>query len=343
MAQIEYEFPSEFNEKYSLVSRKIVRMLSEDSRTSISDMAKNIKMSRQSIVERLGRLNEELGLHYTLELNEDALGLSDPHLILVTFTKKPDYDYIKKIFEKSHIPQLVAIFKNGYDMLIYANATSRQEYVHWDKSMQILLSEYGVLWRASEVAHRQLGFFPLRNELIEKLKLAPKYKEMIKLLNSNSRASFQELSKKLGMHFNTVAYNFKKLEGMGYIKRFTIMMGQQEKVCFMSNFGKYIISRSFEEDAARERKALMSDDENSMVSRYILCCQLVGSYDFFSIGVFDNLKIALKHDIAYYKKAMANEKPRMEFGEIERVLVGSLPIRSLDAKKVFDTIKWTPD
>jgi hypothetical protein len=44
-------------------------------------------------------------------------------------------------------------------MAVYANALSSREYAHWDKSMQILLSDYGVEWKASEVVHRQLGYF----------------------------------------------------------------------------------------------------------------------------------------------------------------------------------------
>ncbi|MDE1825100.1 MAG: Lrp/AsnC family transcriptional regulator [Candidatus Micrarchaeota archaeon] len=342
MKQIDYEFRSDFNERYSLVSRRILRMLSEDSRSSISGISRSLGLSRQSVVERVQKMEKELGIGYTLELNEDALGFLDPHLILVRFSSRPDYKYIKEIFSGSYVPQLVASLRGGREMIIYANAVSRQEYVHWDKSMQILLADYGVSWQASEVAHRQLGFFPLRNELLERLNLPIKYKEMIKILNTNSRASFQELSRQLGMHFNTVAYNFKKLEGMNYIRRFTTVMKPPENVWFMSTFGKYVISRSFEEDAAMSRKAFQADDENSLVSRYILVSQLVGSFDFFSIGAFDNLDQAYRNGVRYYKKCMANEKPKVTYGAIEEVLVGNLPIRSLDTRKVYNTIKWTP-
>jgi DNA-binding Lrp family transcriptional regulator len=225
-------------------------------------------------------------------------------------------------------------------MLIYANTSSRREYVHWDKSTQIRLAGYNIAWYPSEVAHRQLGFFPLRNETIERMEIQPKYKEMLKLLNMNSRASFQELSKKLGMHFNTLAYNFRKLQGKDWIKRFTISMKPIPDTTIMSFFGKYVLSNSFEKDAAKERLALQSDDEQPLVSRYPFCCQLIGSQDFFALGVFDNQEIAYKNGLLYYKKSMAGQKVKVVYGTISEVLVGSMPLRSIDNKKNYNVIKW---
>ncbi len=341
--RIDYEFKSAFNEQYSLIARKILRMLSENSRATTSEMSKQLNISRQAIAKRLKKLESDLGISYTLELNEDKLGLSNPHIIFVKFGAKPDYEKIKELFLKSTVPQVVAKVSGKYDMFIYANATSRDDYVHWDKSTQILLSEYKTLWQPSELAHRQLGFFPLRNELIEGLDIPQKHKEMIKILNANSRASVQNISDSLGMHFNTAEYNFKKLLKMNYINRFTLTMKPRKDLTFMSIFGKYIISEDFESDAAIERKALMYDDEYSMVSRYLMSAQLVGSFDWFSIGVFDNWKTAYESDVLYYKESMKRQGVRAEYGTIEEVLLGKLPIRSWDTKKHYNVLRWTPN
>lgn len=338
----EYEFKSAFNERYSLLSRRILRMLSENSRITTSEMAEQLGISRQAVSKRIDKLENDLGINYTIEPNEDLLGLSNPHLIFVKFKTEPDYEKIRELFMSSCIPQFAAIVKGRYDMIIYANATSRDEYVHWDKSTQMLLSEYKVLWQPSEVAHRQLGFFPLRTELIEKLNLPPKEKEMIKLLNGNSRASFQKISKATGMHFNTTAYNFKKLLKHGYINRFTLTIQPVKGLTIMSIFGKYIISGNFENDAVIERRALMSDDEYSLIGRYILSAQLVGSFDWFSIGVFDDLQTAYRNGVAYYKMAMKRQNVRAEHGTIEEVLLGRLPLRSWDTNKHYNVLRWIP-
>ena len=33
------------------------------------------------------------------------------------------------------------------------------------------LEKYGVSWHSSQVVHRQLGFFPLRNALVDRLNI----------------------------------------------------------------------------------------------------------------------------------------------------------------------------
>lgn len=336
-------FKSEFNERYSLVSRKLLRALSEDSRRSISDLSKQLGLSRKTTKERLLKLEKELGVRYTVELNEDRLGVANPHLIMVRFSKKPDHEHLRRVFARSSIPQIVVAVKGTYDLFIYANAHSRDEYVHWDKSTQISLAEYGVSWYPAEVAHRQLGFYPLRNELIERIEMPQKYKSMLKILNTNGRASFQEISKQTGMHFNTVAYNYKKLLEMGYVKRFTLVMDKPADVTMMTLFDKYRISAEFEQDARATRAYFKADDENSLISRYIFVNELVGGNDFFCAGVFDSVDIARKRFMKPYKRAQAPDKPRTFYGAVDEVLLGSLPIRSLDTKKEYSTLVWSPE
>ncbi|MDE1851936.1 MAG: AsnC family transcriptional regulator [Candidatus Micrarchaeota archaeon] len=343
MEEIEYEFKSDFNDRYNLVTRKILRTLSENSRSSVSNISSATGISRKSVVERIRRLEKELGMGYSVEFNEDKLGLVNPHLIRISFSSNPDYDHIIELLKGSYIPQVAFSVKGDYDMVIYANAPSRQEYVHWDKGMQQLLSGYGIRWRTSEVAHRQLGFFPLRNELLTRTALPDKYKGIAALLNTNSRISFNEMSKELKMHFNTVAYNFKKLVASGYVKRFTALLGVPGFLSILTYFGSYTLSSGFESDAIRSRRSLMSDDEYSMISRYPLCCQLIGSSDFFAIGAFDDEKQAYRHGVMNYKKAMRGQKVRASYGIVERVLLGRLPLRSIDTKKEYNIVRWTTE
>ncbi|MDE1824030.1 MAG: Lrp/AsnC family transcriptional regulator [Candidatus Micrarchaeota archaeon] len=340
---IKYDFKSSFNDRYNLVTRRILRMLSENSRASVSSMSLALKISRKSVVERIRRLEKEIGISYALEFNEEKLGLFNPHLIRVSFSKVPDWSHVAELLKASYIPQFAASVKGDYDMMIYANAPSRQDYVHWDKGMQQLLSDYGVKWRSSEIAHRQLGFFPLRGELLDKTSIPDKYKGIAKVLNSNARISFNGISKVLEMHFNTVAYNFKKLQDTGYIKRFTILMDKPDSTSILVYFGSYTISGKFEANAVQSRKNLMSDDEYSMISRYPFCCQLIGSADFFAMGMFDDEKAARRYGIGNYKKTMVDQKPKVSYGTLEKVLLGRLPLRAIDTKKEYNIVRWTTD
>ena len=342
-AQINYEFHSEFNDHYTTPTKHIVRMLSENSRVSISEIAERMALSRRTIKERLTKTEKALDLRYTIEFNEDTLGLAMPHAIVVELEKKPDLGYVQTLLLKSHIPQLAFTIKGKNRMLIYAIGTTPKEYAYWDNAMTVLLSEYGINWHSSEVMHKQLGFVPLRSELIDKLHVEDKYKPMLKILNENSRASFRYIATKLGMHFNTVVYNFNKLLKRGYIKRFTLTMTPQPNMYTMAFWAKYAPKKDLEKSTAKLRRAFMSDDKYSITSRYSICAPLIGSYDHFGIGVFDNYGSAYEHLVQYHKQSLGRHMSKILYGEVDRILIGRLPMRSIDTKTDYSVINWTAD
>ena len=337
----EYEVESRFNKNYSIISRKMVRMLSENSRISISEMAKQLGVSRYTISEKLKRLEKELGLRYTLELNEAALGLSSPHLIAVKFRKNPNYDKIKSILLASCIPQVAFSASGDYDLVVYANALSGSEYAKWDKAMKILLSEFHAIWQPSEIIHKQLCFFPLRSEMISRTQVDPSTKQLLMLLNDNARMSFQQISKKLNMHFNTVKYNYDKLLKQGVIRRSTITLDMIKGISFVAWFSNYSPAEGYEESSAKARIPLFIDDEHPLINRYMLTASLIGSHDLFSIDVFDNKATAMKYDIKYHKSLFVKHGIKMAIGEITSLLIGRLPIRSIDPKKEYKVVQWT--
>jgi len=339
----QYEVESTFNKRYGLVTRKIVRLLSQNSRQSIAELSKSVGVSRPTVKERIKRLESEMGMRYTVELDEKALGFNSPHLIAIKFKKRPNYDKIKSILMKSYIPQAAFSISGDYDMIIYANALSGGAYAHWDKAMRILLGEYGAVWEPSEVIHRQLGFFPLRNEAIMKTELEESTKMMLANLNDNARLSFQQLSKRLGMHFNTVKYNYDKLISSKYIKRPTITLDIVKGISFMTFFSNYIPTQGYEESSAKARLAVFADDENAMVSRYLVSMPLIGSHDLFAMMAFDDKETAIKRNISYHRNLFIKHGIKIVHGEVKELILGRLPIRSLDQKHEFQKITWTSD
>jgi DNA-binding Lrp family transcriptional regulator len=338
-----FDFSSEFNEKWSALAKRMLRLLSEDSRMSITEMAKRLAVSRNTVKKKLKEAESALGIKYTLELDERALGLGNPHVILIRFTKKPDYKVIEGILKNSCVPQVAVVVEGTYDMFLYANAADPNEYVYWDKTTQVLLSEYKALWQPSDLAFRHLGFFPIRKELLEKVQVPRVYKDMLLLLNENSRMSFSEIARRLGMRPNTLAYNFNKLLKTKYIKRFTIVMQNPPKISMMSLFGKYIISKGFEDDSMRMRREItFIDDKLPVISRCLFSAQLIGSHDFFFVGVYDNYKIGYEHLIKYYKERYKRHRVQAMYGVIGRVILGDFPVRNLDVKKEFNMIRWIP-
>ncbi len=338
-------FDSEFNKKYSLITRKILRMLSEDSRTSISSLSKSLGVSRATIKNRVDAIEKALQIHYTLELDEKALHISNPRFVSVRFSSKPDYAEIARMLRESYIPQFAATAKGaqGDYLFIYANSPSADDYIHWDKTMQIKMSKYKVLWESSEIAHKQLGFFPARNELIDKLDINDRYKTILKILNDNSRITFHQISQKTGMHFNTVAYYFNNLLKLGYVKKFTLVCKPQNDVHIEAIFGKYMLADDFESDAARIRKVFKADEELSAFSRYPVIFQLIGTHDFFDIGVFDSQKAAYENFVSAYRTILKRHVSKLYHCRIGDAILGYLPVRSVDDSKEYSVMKWTTD
>jgi DNA-binding Lrp family transcriptional regulator len=334
---------SAFSDRYSVTARKIMRQLSENSRIKVTEMADKLKLSRRTVALKLAGMEKELKLHYTLEFDEEKLGFNRPHLVLAKFGEKPDYAKISQLLAKSYIPQVAVSIAGTYDLLIYANALSGIEYARWDKSMQTLLAPYKVEWHSSEVVHRQLGFFPLRDELLEKAKVKEKYKRMLTILNNNSRISFQQLAKELKMNVNTVVYNFNKLVNLGYIKSFTATMDVPKDVSLMTFFAKYTPGEGYENASAIARNAFTKDDESPLISRYLITAPLIGSYDFFTLGAFDNAEIAYDNDVIYHKNLFKKYNVKILYGEVREILLGKLPIRSMDTKKEYKTLVWSTD
>jgi DNA-binding Lrp family transcriptional regulator len=340
---VEYEYHSRFNDDYTLPTRRIVRILSENSRTSLTKIAEQLGVSRRTVQNRLRSIEKALEIRYTLELDENKLGVPTPHIVVMEFAKKPDYNHVSNLLKKSYIPQLAFTLKGKNQICVYAIAASPTHYARWNSTMGILLSKYGVNIFSSDITHKQLGFVQLRNELIDRLEIEPNTKNLIKLLNENSRASIQQLSKGLGKHFNTVTYTFNKLVGSGYIKRFTLTMGRQADMVPARFLIKYMVKEHRERDSAKARLAIKADDKDSIVNRYIFNSSLVGAWDHFGLGVFDSYKTGYEHCVGYYKQTMGRHIVRMDFDTIEKVLIGRLPLRSIDTRAAYNVLNWTED
>ena len=341
--QTEYDYHSNFNDDYTIPTRKMIRILSEDSRTSFTKLAADLGVSRRTVQNRLKTMENALDIRYTVELDEQKLGMPMPHIVMMEFAKKPDYGHIATLLQKSYIPQLAFTIRGKNQLCVYAIAASPIHYARWNSTMAILLSNYGVNMFTSEMTHKQLGFVPFRDELIDRLNIEPKMKEVVKLLNRDSRSSIHQLSKSLGKHFNTVTYTFNKLVDSGYIRRFTLTVGRQPGMVPDKFMMKYMIKEHRERDSAKARLAIVADDKDPIVNRYIFNSSLVGAWDHFGLGVFDSYKTGYEHCVGYYKQTMGRHIMKMDFDAIDKVILGRLPLRSVDVRAAYNVPNWTAD
>lgn len=333
---MEFDIESDFNKRYGLVTRQILRLLSENSRISVTEIAKRLKISRRNAAQRIKKIEKEFGIEYTLELSAGRLGLETPYIILVKFGKRPDYREIAELLQSSPIPQLAFETKGLYDMFIYATSRSRARYAKWDREVRrALAAKYKMQWRQSYISFRRIGFFPLRNEAIDDCRVAERDKAMLKILNDNSRISLKELAKKLGINYKTAVYDFKVLVKKQYIKRFTVVMKKPKDVALVGFFSRYMPPQNMKSARIMIKDFLTSDDGHPLISRILLRVALIGAYDSYTLCVFDNFSRGFE-TIKLFRKLLDKIAPfSVSHAQVTNTLLGKLPIRSVDLKNEF--------
>jgi hypothetical protein len=87
----------------------------------------------------------------------------------------------------------------------------------------------------------------------------------------------------------------------------------------------------------------MMEDKDPLVNRVLLSANLIGSHDLFLMGAFDTCDVALKKFVAPYKKMYESQGIRVIGGEVDKVILGKLPVRSVDTAKEYSAIVWDPN
>ena len=232
----------EYKEK---ITNTILRELSMDARQSLSAMAEKANASKTTVFNELNTLIERNDIRFVPEINLEELW---KHELLYTtkwmqkrefrqldihqigFTeyvgfvkflgKKPSDAELVKAVSNSYIPQNVSVLYGKYDLFMYLVARDYNELNFFLHNLHKSLKGYKMRIMINPI-NKTLGFFPLRNELIEQFKLPEKYKKLLLTLNNDSRG---QLSQGLEMDKNTITYIYKTLIDYGIVSRTTIHM-----------------------------------------------------------------------------------------------------------------------
>lgn len=140
---------------YGYTKRALLRELSENSRTSITNLSKRLKCSRNTVKSSMKALEKEFSMRYTLELNKNLLGLTQNELFVVKFGVKPTLKELKEIFHDDYLVQTAVKVEGDFDLLIKVTANSGEEYMKWALRTMLKLLPYGPQLRSA--AHKSGG------------------------------------------------------------------------------------------------------------------------------------------------------------------------------------------
>lgn len=236
-------------EKRENVDSIILKKLSMDARTPLSEIAKEAKVSKTTVFHELNRLVAERGVHFVPEINlKDmwqrelvystkrsekrqfrelkihSLGFSE-YFCFVRFTgTKPTDEQILKAIEKSRnsytVQYCCKLLEAKYDTMIYIVARTAEDVDNLLYDFSLNLPPLTKAYRYVFQVRKWHGYFPILDNLINQFKISDRYKKMLLILNQNARG---ELSK-MGMKKDMVTYLYRALLDYGIIHRSSLYM-----------------------------------------------------------------------------------------------------------------------
>ncbi len=325
-----------------VLSRKILRELCTNARTTSTEIAGKLGISRYTVVKHIETLERELGLYYTIEPNYKNIGFDNLHVLRISFDKRPMPNEIALMFFNSGIAQFAATTKGDYDMLVFATCQSPVEYLKWETALDIQLSKYGVSIRSSEISVMHLGFIPLTDKGIDKIEIDPIYKKIMLQLNKNSRISIRELGRSTGMSENLARYYLKKMEGENVIKRYTTLVTKSPLKHIITFFVSYTIREGVIDRINKERRTMYWKEtpEFPVVSEFPIMWSVSGSDRSFTAACYGDYKEGMRNSVKAHLLAYKEDSPKAEVGVIDKVIVGMMPIRNIDMKASYNTVLW---
>ncbi|MEM0094736.1 MAG: winged helix-turn-helix transcriptional regulator [Candidatus Micrarchaeaceae archaeon] len=335
--------------EYDYSKRAVLRMLCEDARASITDIAKYARCSRSIASRYIKELEDEFGLRYTIDFKKDAIGLAYRYILWIKFATPPPEEKLLEVLKEDYKVQFAATTAGDFDLLVEVESSEGSSYILWETALAYKLAEYRPSIHPSQIVMTHIGFIPISNDLLSTIDLSnqgisERDKKIILALNENSRSSYREIAKKTGINEDTVRYRMSKIMSSGIIQRLSAIVTKPPTEYNMAFFVTYRFAPGTEKRAAHARKYYMEiDGKMPLINTFQILAPTSGSERFFVISCFDSKEEAMEKGIKMHKVIFKGDEPKIVHAKIGSVLKGFLPIRNIDVRKLYNVIKWEPD
>lgn len=224
------------NKVLDLKDRKILFELEQDSRQSLTQLAKKVGLKKETVFHRMKNLeNRGIIKKYLTEINTYKLGYQF-YPVLIRFQnttpvkEKEIFDYL----EKSPYMAWLTKCEGAWDLtftLIAKGNFELKKFLNWflEKYSRYISDKH--VFITTEIHYFKRGFWLDRKTTeiistggVEQVKLDFKDLELLRMLSSNSRKPLVDIAKKIKINPKNVAYRIKKLEKEGIIQGSRILV-----------------------------------------------------------------------------------------------------------------------
>ena len=320
---------------YGEREKLMLRALSENSRSTVTELAKIARLSRVTAAKLLDRLTRELDIRFTLEVDPRLLGMDALHILTLKFARKPDVERIRSILEGEQSIHFAYLTEGHFDLVLYSAMSDPQAYISWETLLIQKLSEYGVTKKAMESPYLYLGFIPFNSSFAKDAigNIDEKDRKLLRLLDENSRISYTDLAKKTRLNKDVLRYRIFNLKKAGIIKKFTIAVQKPPQQFILLYFENWKYTKNYWDLGKMcDQKMMEVDGSLQLLNTFQMAGPTTGNYDHFEMAIFDDKKEAMEKSINTKKAVYKTESYEVKYAYVTGVLKGLLPIRNLDLK-----------
>lgn len=335
---------------YSYLRRAILRELCEDSRASVTAIAKKLNCSRNTVLSNIRELEREFGLSYTLEFDRASLHTNFAQVWYVRFGNKPTTEELRKIFSDDYRVRFVSETEGDFDLIIYVASDIGSRYLNWSVRTIAKLLPYRPKFMPSTIIMSHTGFFKLRKELLDTQDLSymgldALDKRILMVLNENSRMSYLDIAKAVKANVETVRYRMNNILRQGIIRRFTTMLKNPP---LEYNAAFFINSETLANGVRGRYTNAMKyyinvDEKMPLINSFQYIGLMSGSHTVFGVGCFDSEEAAIKKVVMAHREIYKEDNPKIEYAKIKNVIKGSMPMRNMDLAKDYRQIDWNQE
>ncbi len=329
---------------YGFRTHSILRALSEDSRISITELAKILKCSRITAARLLDNVTKQFDIKFGIELDEDRLGMTQRHLLLIKLEKKPRLDELRKMFATDPYVNCAFMCDGGFDLMIHSIANSPMDYTVWESLLPGKLADYGVDIYPSQLMLTNFGYWPVNPQTLLAMadNVDVKDKELLALLSENSRLGISEIASRLKIGRTTVNYRMHVLHKSEFIKRFTISLNKPLSEYILAYATNYHFNKTSHLRSIKMMEYYKGYDEKlPLMNTFQLLAPMSGSYRFLGISLFDSYASAMKDAIKAHKEIFNQENVKIKHARILDIVKGSYPFRNVDIYSNYRRFKWS--
>ncbi|MEM4066877.1 MAG: hypothetical protein QXV17_08455 [Candidatus Micrarchaeaceae archaeon] len=227
---------------------RMLRALSINARLTFSELGKKVGVGKYVAYKYFHEMVEEYGIKFVPEINveniwkyelvklmahestktgireniidkfPDVIGFEEYVIFVKFISGKPEDEEILKAIGDSYIPQFVAKLIGDYDLVVYAIARNFEEINKYIVRTFSNLKKTYVTINTVRIT-RTFGFFPLRNELIEKFNISETYRKVLLYLNQDGRREFADIARLVKIKPEGITYTLDRLEKTGMLER----------------------------------------------------------------------------------------------------------------------------